>query len=108
MREPSPAVLAALVALGAIGGSDDDFVREFGNIILTQVSNADVRRALQFVLERDGGDQFIARVVKNLRRYAGQRPPHLKIALDELIKASEEPENFIRASTIRIRGRRSA
>ena len=56
--------LAALVALGAIGGSDDEFVREFGNIILTQINNADVRRALQFVLERDGGDQFIARVVK--------------------------------------------
>jgi len=31
-------------------------------------------RALQFILDRDGGDQFLARVIKNLRRYAGQRP----------------------------------
>ena len=100
--QPNDKVLAALIALGAIAaGGEDGFVGEFGNIVLCQVNEPDLRRALRYILERDGGDHFLARVVKNLRRYAGQ--PHLKIALDELVKASDDPEGFISAAAKRRR-----
>ena len=88
-RQLNDQTLAALIALGAIAGATDEFVQEFGNIVLCQVNEPDLRRALQFVLERDGGDHFLVRVIKNLRRYAGARAPHLQTALDELARATD-------------------
>jgi hypothetical protein len=59
-----------------------------------------MRRALRYILERDGGDHFLARVIKNLRRYAGQRPAHLQIALDELERATDDPAGIVSAASL--------
>ncbi|MGO8974343.1 MAG: hypothetical protein ACLPTZ_02550 [Beijerinckiaceae bacterium] len=85
---PTDQQLVAMLAIGAIAAGEDEFVNAFGNQLLGSLSDAAIRRALRYVLARDGGDHVIRRLVKRLRRYAGSRPPHLAAALEELARAN--------------------
>ena len=93
-------VLAALICLGAIAASNDQSTHTgpFANHVLGMIDNADLRRALQYILARDGGDHFLARVVQNLRRLSNQPLPD---ALEDL----EVGPVIVSASSIRPRGR---
>lgn len=73
-RAPTDQTLAALIALGAVAAGQDEFVQQFAGHVLGLLDDGDIRRALRYILERDGGDEFIARVVEQLRRVAGGRP----------------------------------
>ena len=67
-------------------------------MLLGMIDNADLRRALQYILARDGGDHFVAHVIANLRRFSNQPLPS---ALEDL----ETGPIIVKASSIRPRGR---
>lgn len=79
--------LIAAFAFGALASSanTEEFASLFSQQLLGQLDKVALKRAIQFILARDGGDIIVKRLLTRLRSYAG-RQPQARVVLDELMK----------------------